>query len=180
MRLRDTNSSWLSRTFNSLNNKDFRMLWIGLFLSMAGFNMQMVIRGVLVYDLTDDPILTGLVGMGFAPSLLVVSLFGGVISDLVDRRLIIQISQAANAILAAIVAFLVFFELIHWSHLFIVAVFQGAGFALQLPARQAAIPSLVGENRITNAIALNAIAMSVTSLASPGIGGFLYEFISPS
>ena len=180
MRLRDTNSSWLSRTFNSLNNKDFRMLWIGLFLSMAGFNMQMVIRGVLVYDLTDDPILTGLVGMGFAPSLLVVSLFGGVISDLVDRRLIIQISQAANAILAAIVAFLVFFELIHWSHLFIVAVFQGAGFALQLPARQAAIPSLVGEIRITNAIALIAIAMSVTSLACPGIGGFLYEFISPS
>ena len=105
MRLRDTNSSWLSRTFNSLNNKDFRMLWIGLFLSMAGFNMQMVIRGVLVYDLTDDPILTGLVGMGFAPSLLVVSLFGGVNSDLVDRRLIIQISQAVNAILAAIVAF---------------------------------------------------------------------------
>ena len=116
MHLRTGNSSWLSKTFSSLSNKDFRMLWIGLFLSMAGFNMQMVIRGVLVYDLTNDPIITGLVGMGFAPSLLVVSLFGGVISDLIDRRLIIQISQGVNAILACIVAVIVFFELVHWSH----------------------------------------------------------------
>ena len=180
IRFRSRNNHWLFRTFLSLNNPDFRKLWIGLFLSMAGFNMQMVIRGVLVYDLTNDPIITGFVGMGFAPSLLVVSLFGGVISDLIDRRLIIQISQGVNAILAGIVALLIFMDMIHWSHLFIVAVFQGAGFALQLPARQAAIPSLVGESRITNAIALNALAMSITTLAAPGIAGFLYEWIKPA
>ena len=180
IRFRSRNNNWLFRTFLSLNNPDFRKLWIGLFLSMAGFNMQMVIRGVLVYDLTNDPIITGFVGMGFAPSLLVVSLFGGVISDLIDRRLIIQISQGVNAILAGIVALLIFMDMIHWSHLFIVAVFQGAGFALQLPARQAAIPSLVGESRITNAIALNALAMSITTLAAPGIAGFLYEWIKPA
>ena len=70
IRFRSRNNNWLFRTFLSLNNPDFRKLWIGLFLSMAGFNMQMVIRGVLVYDLTNDPIITGFVGMGFARSLL--------------------------------------------------------------------------------------------------------------
>ena len=141
--------------------------------------MQMVIRGVLVYDLTNDVLITGIVGMGFAPSLLLVSLFGGVISDRMDRRLIIQIAQGSNALLAGVVCILIFTGYIHWSHLFFVSLLQGAGFAMQLPARQAAIPDLVGRDNITNAVALNAMAMSFTTLAAPGIGGILYEWIKP-
>jgi MFS family permease len=152
---------------------------MGMLLAMAGFQMQMVIRGVLVYDLTNDVIITGIVGMGFAPSLLLVSLFGGVLSDRMDRRLIIQIAQGSNALLAGVVCILIFTGYIHWSHLFFVSLLQGAGFAMQLPARQAAIPDLVGRDNITNAVALNAMAMSFTTLAAPGIGGILYEWIKP-
>jgi len=150
-----------------------------MLLAMAGFQMQMVIRGVLVYDLTNDAIITGIVGMGFAPSLLLVSLFGGVISDRMDRKLIIQIAQGSNALLAGVVCILIFTGYIHWSHLFFVSLLQGAGFAMQLPARQAAIPDLVGRDNITNAVALNAMAMSFTTLAAPGIGGILYQWIRP-
>ena len=150
-----------------------------MLLAMAGFQMQMVIRGVLVYDLTNDVLITGIVGMGFAPSLLLVSLFGGVISDRMDRKLIIQIAQASNALLAGVVCILIFTGYIHWSHLFFVSLLQGAGFAMQLPARQAAIPDLVGRDNITNAVALNAMAMSFTTLAAPGIGGILYQWIRP-
>ena len=150
-----------------------------MLLAMAGFQMQMVIRGVLVYELTNDAIITGIVGMGFAPSLLLVSLFGGVISDRMDRKLIIQIAQGSNALLAGVVCILIFTGYIHWSHLFFVSLLQGAGFAMQLPARQAAIPDLVGRDNITNAVALNAMAMSFTTLAAPGIGGILYEWIKP-
>ena len=150
-----------------------------MLLAMAGFQMQMVIRGVLVYDLTNDVIITGIVGMGFAPSLLLVSLFGGVLSDRMDRRLIIQIAQGSNALLAGVVCILIFTGYIHWSHLFFVSLLQGAGFAMQLPARQAVIPDLVGRDNITNAVALNAMAMSFTTLAAPGIGGILYEWIKP-
>ena len=150
-----------------------------MLLAMAGFQMQMVIRGVLVYELTNDAIITGIVGMGFAPSLLLVSLFGGVISDRMDRRLIIQIAQTTNALLAGIVCILLFTDNIHWSHLFFVSLVQGAGFAIQLPARQAAIPDLVGRDNIINAVALNAMAMSFTTLAAPGIGGLLYQWIKP-
>ena len=150
-----------------------------MLLAMAGFQMQMVIRGVLVYELTNVAIITGIVGMGFAPSLLLVSLFGGVISDRMDRRLIIQIAQGSNALFAGAVCILIFTGYIHWSHLFFVSLLQGAGFAMQLPARQAAIPDLVGRDNITNAVALNAMAMSFTTLAAPGIGGILYEWISP-
>lgn len=155
------------------------MLWFGMVLAMGGFQMQMVARGILVYDMTGDPLITGIVGMGFAPSLLVVSLYGGVLGDRMERRLLIQISQATNGILAGIVALLMITGNLAWGHLFAVSVAQGAMFALQLPARQAAIPSLVGKNQLPNAFALNAMAMSMMTLVAPALAGVLYQEIGP-
>lgn len=155
------------------------MIWFGMVLSMGGFQMQMVVRGILVYEMTNDPFITGLVGMGFAPSLLVVSLYGGVLGDRVERRLLIQVSQAANGVLAGVVAILMFTGTLAWGHLFAVSVAQGAMFALQMPARQAAIPSLVGKNQLPNAFALNAMAMSMMTLVAPALAGVLYEVIGP-
>ena len=55
-----------------IENRDFRMLWFGMVLAMGGFQMQMIARGILVYDMTGDALITSIVGMGFAPSLLIV------------------------------------------------------------------------------------------------------------
>jgi len=146
---------------------------------MGGFQMQMVARGILVYNMTDDAFITGIVGMGFAPSLLIVSLYGGVLSDRVDRRMLIQVSQVANGVLAGVVAILLFTGSLAWGHLFGVSVVQGAMFALQMPARQAAVPSLVSKDQIPNAFALNAMAMSMMALIAPALAGVLYEIIGP-
>jgi MFS family permease len=155
------------------------MIWFGMVLSMGGFQMQMVARGILVYNMTDDAFITGIVGMGFAPSLLIVSLYGGVLSDRVDRRMLIQVSQAANGVLAGVVAILMFTGSLAWGHLFAVSVVQGAMFALQMPARQASVPSLVGKDQLPNAFALNAMAMSMMTLIAPALAGVLYEIIGP-
>ena len=87
-------------TFESLENRNFMFLWFGMVFSMGGIQMQILARGILVYDLTNNYFITGLVGMGFAPSLLIISLFGGVLGDLIDRKLIIQLSQFFNAIIS--------------------------------------------------------------------------------
>ncbi|MDP6668154.1 MAG: MFS transporter [Dehalococcoidia bacterium] len=171
---------YFKHTFEAvIENRDFRMLWFGMVLAMGGFQMQMVAGGILVYNMTDDPFITGIVGMGFAPSLLVVSLYGGVLGDRVERRLLIQVSQAVNGILAGVVAVLLISGTLAWGHLFAVSVAQGAMFALQMPARQAAIPSLVRKDQFANAFALNAMAMSIMSLLAPAIAGVLYQQVSP-
>jgi hypothetical protein len=111
----------LSHTFESLENRNFRLLWFGMVFSMWGIQMQMVARGILVYDLTGDYTITGFVGMGFAPSLLVVSLFGGVLGDRMERRSIIQIAQLVNGLLAGLVGILVLVDVVVWQHLFAVS-----------------------------------------------------------
>ncbi|MDA1296862.1 MAG: MFS transporter [Chloroflexi bacterium] len=171
--------TWAARTFSSLSNREFRLLWFGMLLSMGGFQMQMIARGILVYDLTNNAVLTSVVAMGFAPSLLLVSLFGGVLGDRMERRLLIQIGQAVNAVAAGVVAVLVITGSVHWTHLFAVSIVQGAMFAVQMPARQAAIPKLVGKERVGNAVALNAMAMSLMNVAAPGIGGVIYGLGGP-
>lgn len=141
--------------------------------------MQMMARTILVYDISEDAFISSLVAMGWAPSLLFVSIFGGVIGDRFERRNLIQVSQAANASMALAIAFLILSNNIHWVHLLVVSFLQGAMFALQLPARQAMIPSIVGKHRIANAIALNSMAMSLMTVLAPGVGGLIYGVFGP-
>ena len=167
------------RTFESFGSRDFRFLWYGSVLGMGGFTMQMIARTILVDDLTGSAFLTGLVSMGFAPSMLILALFGGVAGDRIERRLLIQMTQIAHGVTALVVAILIITGAIHWGHLLAVSIFQGALFAFQMPARQAAIPYLVGKDQITNAVALGAAGMAAMSIFAPGIAGLLYGQLGP-
>ena len=164
------------RLFESLKNRHFRFMWFSLFFSMAGFQIQMTVRGILVYDITSDAFITGIVSAGFAPSLLLFSMFGGVLGEKFEKRKLIQIAQGSNLLTSIFISILLFTNQLHWSHLLIVSITQGAGFALQVPARQALIPDLVGKKLVTNAIGLNALIMGITMMIAPAIGGYTYEY----
>ena len=142
---------------------------------MAGFQIQMTVRGILVYDITSDAFITGVVSAGFAPSLLLFSMFGGVLGEKVNKKRLIQFAQSVNVIQSIIIASLLYFDMVHWSHLLLVSITQGAMFAIQVPARQSLIPDLVGKKLLTNAIGLNAMQMGVTTMIAPAIGGYTYE-----
>ena len=154
-------------------------MWLSLFFSMAGFQIQMTVRGILVYDITANAFITGVVSAGFAPSLLLFSMFGGVLGEKVNKKRLIQFAQGVNMIQSVIIGVLIFFDLLHWSHLLLVSVSQGAMFAIQVPARQSLIPDLVGKKLVTNAIGLNAMIMGITTMIAPAIGGYTYEFFGP-
>jgi MFS family permease len=177
--LKDRAFSAASHTVESLRHPGYRYMWGASMLGMGGFTMQTIARTVFVDDLTGSAFITGLVAMGFAPSMLIMSLFGGVAGDRLERRLVIQISQGAAAILALIIAVLIATDSIHWIHLFFASLLQGVTFAFQMPARQAILPKLVGKENITNAVALDSAGMGVMAIVAPGIAGVLYGFAGP-
>ena len=148
------------------------MLWFGTLFGMGGMQMQMIARTILADELTQSAFLTSIVG--FAPSMLILSLFGGVAGDKMEKRILIQFSQLSSALLAAVVGVLILTDVIIWQYLLVASVLQGATFAFQMPARQAIIPKLVGQDKVTNAIALSAGGMSLTAVAAPAIAGFVY------
>jgi MFS family permease len=167
------------RTFSSLKYREYRYLWLSMVFLMTAMQMQMVVRSYLTYEITQSPFLLGLVNAGFAIPMLSLSLFGGAIADRMERKVIIQIGQVIAVILSIFIGVSIATDTITWMHLLGVSMAQGAMFSFLMPARQALIPQLVGRENLTNAMSLDAAAMSGTTLIAPAIGGGLYNIIGP-
>jgi predicted MFS family arabinose efflux permease len=148
-------------------------------LGMGGFQMQTIARTILVDDLTGSAFLTGLVAMGFAPTMLLMSLFGGVAGDRLERRTLIQATQLVGAAIVLVIGILILTGAIHWVHLLVASMAQGATFAFHMPARQAVLPKLVGQDKVTNAIALNSAGMAIMTIIAPAIAGVVYAQVGP-
>jgi MFS family permease len=166
-------------TFSSLEVRDFRFLWLGLLSMMGGMQMKMIARGYLVYDITDSPLILGLVNAGSAIPMLTLSLFGGAIADRLDRKRVIQTCQCLVGLLALLIGIAITTGSITWLHLLAAGMIEGALFSFMMPARQAIIPQLVGKDQLNNAMALNASGMSIATLAAPALAGVLYALLGP-
>ena len=171
--------SLFHRTFESLGDKNYRFYFFGFLLLMGGVNMQMVARSVLAFELTGSALAVGYVGAGFAPPILLFSLWGGAIADRVDRKRLIQIGQAGMTIIALAVGVSIITDTVTIWHLIAASIAQGTLWSFLMPARQAIIPQIVGDKLMINAIALSSSGMALMTLSAPGIGGVLYEVFGP-
>ena len=168
------------RTFQSLGNSAYRRFWFSLIVLMAGVNMQMLARGQLAWDLTNDTFMVALVGSAFAPPILIFSVFGGTFADRWDRKKMIQYSQFAISIVAGTVGVAIWQDWISIWFLMVAGFAQGVCWSFMMPARQSIIPQLVSKSEITNAIALSASGMALMTLSGPGLGGLAYAWLGPA
>ena len=152
------NRHYRQQTFAALKLPAYRIFFGALLMQMTAMNMQMVARSWFMYELTGSAVMLGAVGLGSALPMLTVSLFGGVLADRIRKKSILVAGQFASALVALGIAISITVGAISWIHLFVAALLQGLVLALMMPARQALIYELVGENTLMNAIALNAAA----------------------
>ena len=75
---------------------------------IGGMNVQMLARSQLGWDLTGSSLAVTLVGVGFAPPMLLFSLFGGVVSDRFDNKNIIQLGQLGVIAITTFIAISIF------------------------------------------------------------------------
>ncbi len=163
----------LPRTFASFGNPEFGWFYLGMLGQMAAMNMQLVVRGALAFHLTGSYAVLGLVGLAGGLPMLLLSMFGGVLADRLPKRTVLQVGQFLSLVNAAVMAGLVFFDLMIIEWLLLGAFAQGMVMALMMPARQAMIPDIVGLDRMMNAVALNQAGMNTMRLLAPAAGGFI-------
>jgi MFS family permease len=160
------------KTFSSVKNHAYRMYFGGLIGHMAGMNMQMIARALLVYRLTGSALILGSMSLANALPMLLLSLFGGAIADRVQKKYILTIGQASSALVSFGVALALTFSYLSaeregsWWILIIASALQGSIMGLMMPARQAIVPEIVGEEQIMNAMALNNFGMNIFRLLS--------------
>ena len=167
------------RTFESLQDRDFRWFYLAMLGQMAAMNMQMLARGYLAFDLTNSFAALGAIGLANAVPMLALSMFGGVIADRAPKKLVLQIGQSASAVLALGVGVLLLFDMLTYVHLLAAGALQGVVMALMMPSRQSILPEVVGMGRLMNAVSLQAAGMNLMRLSAPAAGGFLIAFVGP-
>ena len=168
-----------ARTFDSLHDRDFRWFFIASLSQNAAMNMQMLARGFLVFLLTGSYAALGTMALVHAFSMLTFSLYGGVLADGRSKRMILQIGQVAAVVNSAVIALLLFGDLLRYEHLLIAAFAQGVTSGLMMPARQSMPPEIVPPAQLQNAVSLNTANMNVMRLFGPAFAGVLLAITEP-
>lgn len=162
--------------FRALSNPNYRLFWIGAFLSNIGTWMQAVAQGWLVLQLTNSPFWLGLdTFMATAPGFLF-TLIGGVFADLIDRRRLMLYTQVVAGIAAFALAMLVATNVVNRWMVLGFSFVTGCCMALASPSFLAMTYDLVGREDLTNAIAMNSTQFQLSRVVGPTLAGVAFRF----
>jgi predicted MFS family arabinose efflux permease len=164
----------LARVFSAFRHRDFRYMWLGACTSTIGTFVQQFAQSWLVFDLTKDPFYLGLdLFLGQLP-IMMFSLIGGVFADRHDRRTMLLISQYIQMTCAFVLTILFFTHVVKIWHILTLSFVVGMGQSMGGPAYSALLPTLVGPEDLSNAVAMNSIQFNLARIIGPTIGGLAY------
>jgi MFS family permease len=149
------------------------LLWLGLLISIAGSQMQLWALLWHIRTLSNQPIALGAIGLARIIPVIIFSLIGGAVADVLNRRNILFITQTAMALVAFALGWLTLAGHIDLWHIYLLTALQAVAQAFDGPARQALTPNLVPVKDLPNAFSLNSIANQTGSIIGPAISGFI-------
>jgi MFS family permease len=162
----------------ALRHRDFRLLWIGLFVSAVGTWMQIVAQALLVLRLTGGSAAAlGTVSLAQAGAFFLFAPLGGAMADRLDKRRLLIVTQMFLLLLAAGLGALTLTGLVRLWMVVVTAFCGGAALSFDQPARASLIPSLVPPGDLMNAVSLQSIIFSGASTFGPALAGVMVATI---
>ena len=166
-----------SRVFKAFQYPDFRLLWFGACTSSIGTWMQNLAQSWLVLQISGSPFLLGLNAFLADIPIFLFSMVGGVVADRMDRRKLLLMSQFIQMTSAIVLTVLIATKSIQIWHILVLSFIVGIAQAFGGPAYSALVPSLVSQEDLPNAIALNSIQFNVARVIGPVIGGLAMDHL---
>ena len=164
-----------SKFVRVFRHRDFRIMWMGAFLSFVGSWVQNVGQGFLVYDITQSKEKLALISFCGMVPVTFLGPFGGSIVDRFDKRKLLIWTQ----VLLAVGAFVVFFSYLSMGRkmpieiLVFVALLGGTVSCLEMPARQLVIADTIPREDLPVAIPFQGLTFNLARVVGPAIGGIL-------
>ncbi|WP_279193441.1 MFS transporter [Corynebacterium stationis] len=145
-------------------------------LNQTGYAMAAVVVPLLIFDVTGNPTLTGLVsGLGTG-ALVLLSLLSGAVTDRLHASRVLRVVVLTQAIVwFAIAAMLTFGEFPIWAIAVLVIVAAALG-AFDAPSEQSLIKQIVAPNDLGSANAVAHGRESAAEVLGGPFAGFLYAF----
>ncbi len=167
--------------YASLKIKDFRQFVVARFLLTFGIQMQSVIVGWQIYELTHDALSLGMIGLTEAIPFMSITLIAGHVADGVSRKKIILFSNVVYLLCAAslfLVSTSFHYLLMRDGIIPIYAIIFITGFARGFisPAQGAFFAQLIPRELFGNASTWNSLMWQVAEVSGPAVGGLIYGF----
>lgn len=172
----------MSSAFSSFRVQEFLWYLLARFTLIMGAQMQYVIVGWQIYELTKDPLSLGLIGLAEAVPFIGTALIGGHVADIIDRKKIIFYSTAFFMI-GSLLLFYFTLDMSsaveNYGTLPIYAVIFMTGIARGFigPTYFAILPQIVTRELIPNAATWSSTTFHIAAVAGPAAAGLIYGFL---
>ena len=172
----------MSSPYEVLKIVDFRRFISARFCVTLAIQIQGVVVGYQVYEITEDAFSLGLIGLAEAIPSIAVSLYAGHVADVVMRKKIIVCCIAAlvfcsNALLYFTTDFSSFITNYGVLPIYSVIFISGIARGFLSPANFSFMPQLVPRELFPGAVTINSTTWETASIAGPALGGFLYGLL---
>jgi MFS family permease len=157
----------------ALYHRRFLLLWLGLLISITGSQMQLWALLWQIRTLTNQPIALGAVGLARILPVIVFSLLGGAVADVLNRRRILFLTQSGMAATAFILGWLTLSGKIDLWHIYLLTALQAVAGAFDGPSRQSLVPNIVPSKDLPNAFSMTSLANQIGSIAGPALSGII-------
>ncbi|HEY5823063.1 MAG TPA: MFS transporter [Cyclobacteriaceae bacterium] len=167
--------------YAALKLREFRLFVTARVCITMAMQIQAVVVGWQMYELTKDPLSLGLIGLAEAIPSIGVSLYAGHVADIVHRKKIIIITLIALAFCSF--SLLTFTTdpgafVFQWGPvpLYVIIFISGIARGFISPAWFSFMPQLVPRDLYQNAITWNSTLWEAASITGPALGGLVYGF----
>ncbi len=165
---------WLGPGFRALKHRNYRLFFAGQGMSLVGTWMQRTALAWLVYDLTGEKVMLGIVGFIGQILTFLVAPFAGVLAEHTDRRKLLVLTQALAMIQALVLAGLVFTGTITTWQIVLLSGLLGLVNGFDIPIRQSFVVEMLDSRAdLPNAIAMNSLLVNASRLVGPSLAGLL-------
>jgi MFS family permease len=171
---------WMDRwpaPIRVLQHAQFGMFVGGSALSLTGTWMQRVACSWLVWEWTGSVFWLGVLAMGDLLPVVIIGPLAGVAADRWNRLRQNKLSQLLSALVAMVMALLLWFDRLDILTLIIFTTLQGTLVAAVQPARLAMVQEMVPREDLSAAVAINSVNVNLARLLGPGAAGIMIAYL---
>lgn len=163
----------MSKTFQSLHHRNFRLFFIGQSISNSGNWLTSIALTLLVLRLTGSGIAVGwLAACQYGPILLL-SPMGGALADRSDKRKLLFVTQGLEMAQSIALAVLAFQRHPSYVALYALAIAGGIVLSLDNPLRRSFVTEMVPMDDRQNAVVLYSMIVNLSRIFGPALAGVL-------
>jgi MFS family permease len=154
-------------------HKNFRLFWFGQTFSLVGSWMQTMAQGWLALELSNSPLMVGVVAAASSLPIVLLSVAAGIVVDRSDKLRLVTVAQSLLLLEATALWWLTWSGHITVAWLVTLAAVAGVIGSFEIPARQSMIIELVGREHLRSAIALNSTGFNLGRIVGPGLAALV-------